>query len=138
MLLVTGGIIFNEYLDSTEVYRPSTGEWREVSGGALPRTMAGVRVVTLNERVLLFGEKEILFLDISIACIYNTILMRWRGQRLEEVCRNPGVLREGGGRKMDKSWTNGRKKESPCCFNCRLCQLQKSLSVELPHKTVKK
>ena len=42
---------------STEVYRPSAGEWREVPGGALPRPMYGMRVVTLNNRVLLFGEK---------------------------------------------------------------------------------
>ena len=51
-LLVTGGW----GLSSTEVYRPSAGEWREVPGGALPRPMWGVRVVTLNNRVLLFGE----------------------------------------------------------------------------------
>ena len=47
---------FGERLDSTEVYRPSAGEWREVPGGALPRPMWGMRVVTLNNRVLLFGE----------------------------------------------------------------------------------
>ena len=55
-LLVTGGW----GLTSTEVYRPSAGEWREVPGGALPRPMWGMRVVTLNNRVLLFGEKIIL------------------------------------------------------------------------------
>ena len=59
MLLVTGGQ-GQELLASTEVYRPSAGEWREVPGGALPRTMAGLHVVTLNNRVLLFGEKLIL------------------------------------------------------------------------------
>ena len=45
---------------STEVYRPSIGEWREVPGGALSRPMAGMGVVTLNNRVLLFGQKIIL------------------------------------------------------------------------------
>ena len=66
MLLVTGGVEYLDYytmqevLASTEVYRPSAGEWREVPGGALPRPMSGVRVVTLNNRVLLFGEKIIL------------------------------------------------------------------------------
>ena len=61
MLLVTGGSNFNRLLlASTEVYRPSAGEWREVPGGALPRPMDGVRVVTLDNRVLLFGEKIIL------------------------------------------------------------------------------
>ena len=63
MLLVTGGTadgINWVHTASTEVYRPSAGEWREVPGGALPRPMHGVRVVTLNNRVLLFGEKIIL------------------------------------------------------------------------------
>ena len=58
MLLVTGGWDSDrKYLASTEVYRPFAGEWREAPGGALPRPMSGVRVVTLNNRVLLFGEK---------------------------------------------------------------------------------
>ena len=71
MLLVTGGRntislynVFAEYdksLSSTEVYYPSAGEWREVPG-ALPRPMEGVGVVTLNNRVLLFGEIIILTL----------------------------------------------------------------------------
>ena len=59
-MLVTGGWDSSyHFLVSTEVYRPSAGEWREVPGGALPRPMEGVRVVTLNNRVLLFGEKII-------------------------------------------------------------------------------
>ena len=60
--MVTGGL--NEAWDygdlplaSTEVYRPSAGEWREVPGGALPRPMLEMRVVTLNNRVFSFGEK---------------------------------------------------------------------------------
>ena len=61
MLLVTAGYSLGRgYLASTELYRPSVGEWREVPGGALPRPMEGVRVVTLNNKVLLFGEKIIL------------------------------------------------------------------------------
>ena len=61
MLLVTGGLDSSwKPLASTEVYRPSAGEWREVPGGALPRPMRGVRVVTLNNRVLLFGENIIM------------------------------------------------------------------------------
>ena len=61
VFLVTGGWDSrNKPLASTEVYRPSAGEWREVPGGALPRGMGYVRVVTLNNRVLLFGEKIIL------------------------------------------------------------------------------
>ena len=49
-----------EFLVSTEVYRPSAGEWREVTGGALPRPMGQMGVVTLNNRVLLFGQEFIL------------------------------------------------------------------------------
>ena len=56
MLLVTGGYNGGT-LASTEVYRPSAGEWREVPGGALPRPMTDMGVVTLDNRVLLFGEK---------------------------------------------------------------------------------
>ena len=68
MLLVTGGVTWRgeRHFASTEVYRPSAGEWREVPGGALPRPMAGVRVVTLNNRVLLFGEKLLLLDDIIL------------------------------------------------------------------------
>ena len=57
MLLVTGGYTGQERLASTEVYRPSEGKWREVPGGALPRPMLELRVVTLNNRVFSFGEK---------------------------------------------------------------------------------
>ena len=63
MLLVTGGWEsynnLNTMIASTEVYQPSAGEWREVPGGALPRPLVVARVVTLSNRVLLFG-KEIL------------------------------------------------------------------------------
>ena len=70
MLLVTGGW-GNRDLRSTEVYRPSTGKWREVPGGALPWPRYGVRVVTLNNRVLLFGEKIILICWPLIVCTYE-------------------------------------------------------------------
>ena len=57
---MTGGWVYgSEIFDSTEVYRPSAGEWKEVPGGALPWEMVGVRVVTLNNRVILLGEKII-------------------------------------------------------------------------------
>ena len=58
MFLVTGGFgtYPEEYLASTEVYRPSSGKWREVPGGTLPRLMYGVHVVTLNNKVLFFSK----------------------------------------------------------------------------------
>ena len=59
-MLVTAGMDTNyDHLSSTEVYYPSAGEWREVPA-ALPRLIGGMHVVTLNNRVLLFGEKIIL------------------------------------------------------------------------------
>ena len=62
VLLVTGGWGSGyKLIASTEVYRPSAGEWREVPGGALPRPMWGIRVVTLNNKVLLFGDKLIYY-----------------------------------------------------------------------------
>ena len=78
MLLVTGGHTGSggwggRDLASTEVYRPSAGEWREVPSGALPRPMDGVRLVTLNNRVLLFGEKIILFDDIVLITCTNKV-----------------------------------------------------------------
>ena len=77
MLLVTGGSgnPNYKYLISTEVYRPSAGEWREVPGGALPRVMEDVRVVTLNNRVLLFGE------EIILTFIIFFIFIRWHVHR---------------------------------------------------------
>ena len=61
MFLVTGGMKGSETLSSTEVYRPSVGEWRDYGDyGALPKPMAYMRVVTLNNRLFLFGEEIIL------------------------------------------------------------------------------
>ena len=42
-------------LDSTEVLRPGS-YWQEITSARLPRPLAGVRVITVNNRVLLFGE----------------------------------------------------------------------------------
>ena len=84
MLLVTGGWnndwevtgdsdSYKESLTSTELYRPSAGKWREVPGGALPRPMHAVRVVTLKNKVLLFGDKIIL-----LDYIDSLVLLRWQ------------------------------------------------------------
>ena len=42
-------------LDSTEVLRPGS-EWQEITSARLPRPMIGVRVITVTNRVMLFGE----------------------------------------------------------------------------------
>ena len=41
-------------LDSTEVLRPGS-DW-QITFARLPRSMWGVRVITVDNRVLLFGE----------------------------------------------------------------------------------
>ena len=60
---MTGGVNYDGYnnkLDSTEVLRPGS-EWQEITKARLPRPMYGVRVITVDIRVLLFGEwKQIL------------------------------------------------------------------------------
>ena len=43
------------YLDSTEILRPGS-EWQVISSARLPRPMWRVRVTTVDNRVLLFGE----------------------------------------------------------------------------------
>ena len=50
-------IIEGTRLDSTEVYRPSAGEWTVVYDAALPWGKWKLSVATLNNRVLLFGEE---------------------------------------------------------------------------------
>ena len=55
MLLVTGGYDGdNIRLDSTELLRPGS-DWQEITS-RLPWSMAGVRVNTVDNRVLLSGE----------------------------------------------------------------------------------
>ena len=52
--MVTGGYGDN-YLDSTELLRPGS-DWQVITSARLPRQMEGVRVTTVDNRVLLFGE----------------------------------------------------------------------------------
>ena len=54
MLLVTGGYGDN-WLDSTELLRPGS-DWQVITSARLPRPMTGVRVNTVDNRVLLSGE----------------------------------------------------------------------------------
>ena len=72
VLLVTGGFgIYDprSIRSSTEVYYPSAGEWTQV--GDLPRAMAGLSAVTLNNKILVFGEMIILALCFSIIeCLF--------------------------------------------------------------------
>merc|ERR1719158_469692 len=54
VLLVTGGYDDGlPYLDSTEVLRGSG--WQEITSARLPRPLDGVKVITVSNRVLLFG-----------------------------------------------------------------------------------
>ena len=55
--MVTGGQDGNRNLDSTELLRPGS-EWQVITSASakLPRPMIGVMVMTVDNRVLLFGE----------------------------------------------------------------------------------
>ena len=64
--MVTGGHYYYYYkeqhgyhgiknLDSTELLRPGS-DWQEITSARLPRPMWGVRVNTVDNRVLLTGE----------------------------------------------------------------------------------
>ena len=53
--MVTGGWSGKAKLDSTEVLRPGF-EWQEITSARLPMPMTRVRVSTVNNRVLLFGD----------------------------------------------------------------------------------
>jgi len=56
VLMVTGGsvgVYSNNFLDSTELLRPDSG-WQEITA-RLPRQMSGVRVNTVDNRVILSG-----------------------------------------------------------------------------------
>ena len=59
VLLVTGGrdgdYNSGDFLDSTEVLKTGSG-WQEITSARLPRPLNVVRVITVNNRVLLFGE----------------------------------------------------------------------------------
>ena len=53
--MVTGGYVGLNRLDSTELLRPGS-DWQEITSARLPRPMDGVRVNTVDNRVLLSGE----------------------------------------------------------------------------------
>ena len=55
--MVTVGYIYDgdNKLDSTELLRPGS-DWQEITSARLPRPMYGVKVTTVDNRVLLSGE----------------------------------------------------------------------------------
>ena len=59
VLLVTGGYDGDNRLDTTEFLRPRS-DWRVITSARLPRPMYGVRVTTVDNRVILFGEWNII------------------------------------------------------------------------------
>ena len=52
--MVTGGHVGEDIQDSTELLRPGS-DWQEITA-RLPRPMTTLRVNTVDNRVLLFGE----------------------------------------------------------------------------------
>ena len=57
--MVTGGSDGSNRLDSTELLRPGSS-WKEISSARLPRSMGGVGLTTVDNRVILFGEWNII------------------------------------------------------------------------------
>ena len=54
--MVTGGWDGGDNdLDSTEILRPGS-DWQEIDSARLPRPMQGVRVNTVDNRVILSGK----------------------------------------------------------------------------------
>ena len=53
---MTGGYGGDNELDSTEVMIRPGSDWQEIISARLPRPLRGVRVSTVDNRVLLFGE----------------------------------------------------------------------------------
>ena len=54
--MVTGGdVFFGMYRDTTELFDTSVGSWRVVEGKLLS-PMYGLRAVTVDNRVMTFGE----------------------------------------------------------------------------------
>ena len=52
---MTGGEDGDNIHDSTELLRPGS-RWQEITSAKLPRPLKRVRVSTVDNRVLLFGE----------------------------------------------------------------------------------
>ena len=53
MLIVSGGYTESAYTDSTEIFDPSVGSWRD--GAALPSPMGYMKATTMDNRVFIFG-----------------------------------------------------------------------------------
>ena len=77
VLLVTGGFDDDvNNLDSTEFLRPGS-DWQEISA-RLPRPMYGLRVTTVDNRVILFGEWNIYKLSLIFISPYTGPYYRWK------------------------------------------------------------
>ena len=69
MFLVTGGKYWitddPQYLDSTETFDPLLGSWT-ASGAKLPRPMNALKAETISDRVLLFGNFDLMLSLVDI------------------------------------------------------------------------
>ena len=54
--MVIGGDTRYVKLDSTEMLKPGSDNWQEISSAKLPRPMNGFSVINVGNRILLFGE----------------------------------------------------------------------------------
>ena len=65
-------------LDSTEVLRPGS-DWQEITSARLPKQLQGVRVITVNNRALLFGEWRHIFILTAPSLTLARVTGGWDG-----------------------------------------------------------
>ena len=75
---MTGGRDAGNILDSTEVLRPGS-DWQEITSASLPRPLQGVKVITVNSRVLLFGEWRHIFILTAPSLTLARVTGGWDG-----------------------------------------------------------
>jgi len=93
VLMVTGGTVDGlNFFDSTELLRPDSG-WQEITA-RLPRQMSGVRVNTVDNRVILSGGFDDDEFDDDLEYNYNADILEYTHS---DGWRKIGTMRDGRG-----------------------------------------